>query len=490
MINSAVFVLLLLAPAAAFYRHHRTLQSSQLSAPRCDAPGEDCGQEVCITDFLTAGDPEGARKATAVYDVFPEDTESYSGYALVNESAKNKLFFWYVPPLNQDRNAPLLIWLQGGPGSSSLFGMFSEMGPYSVDSDGSTLLPRLSSWNKEYGMIFIDNPVGAGYSYTDTEDGYCTNTKVEASTQLYDLMQQFYQVFPELLRNDLYVTGESYAGHYVPGLAFKIHEENAKIDASASSNVKLPLVGLAIGDGWIDPYTQLSAYPEMLFNIGVADYNEKAVFSAYVSRTRQYIDQGDMYDAFTVWDEMINGDIYPYPNYYHNVSGSNDYDNFMNTNSPPSLGYYYPFVTSPSTRRSIHVGDRTYGGSSGICEMNLVEDFMVSFRREMEVLMNQYKVLIYSGQLDVIIGAALTEKMLPSFNWNDREAFTRAKKSIWRVLPTDAEVAGYVKQAGLVTQAIVRGAGHLVPFDQPERALNLIDKWIQGSDFENIVDPV
>lgn len=197
-----------------------------------------------------------------------------------------------------------------------------------------------------------------------------------------------------------------------------------------------------------------------------------------------------MYSAFTIWDEMINGDIYPYPNYYHNVTGSNDYDNFMNTNSEAELGYYRSFVTADNVRKGIHVGDGVYGGNGDICEMHLVEDFMVSFKGEVEILMDHYKVLIYSGQLDVIIGAALTEAMLPTFNWEGKGEFMLSEKKVWRITPGDADVAGYVKQSGRVTQAVVRGAGHLVPFDQPYRALDMMTKWIEDVPFENVVNPV
>lgn len=365
-----------------------------------------------------------------------------------------------------------------------MFGMFSEMGPYSVESDGRTLKANPATWNTEYGMIFIDNPVGAGYSYTETETGYCTNTKTEVSSQLFELMQQFYQVFPELLQNPLIITGESYAGHYVPGLAYKILQENKKGEAK----LQLPLTALAIGDGWVDPYTQLGGYPDMLFNIGVASEGEKIIFQDYVTRTQKAIEVGDMRTAFEVWDEMINGDIYPYPNYYHNVTGSNDYDNFMDTNEPASLSYYYPFVTAAETRRGIHVGEAVYNDGS-LCEQNLVEDFMVSFKDEVSELLENYKVLIYSGQLDVIIGAALTEKMVPTIPWSGRSKFLSSQKKVWRVSPQDAEVAGYVKQYANLTQAVVRGAGHLVPFDQPERSLDLISKWIQDVIFESVIDP-
>ena len=382
--------------------------------------------------------------------------------------------------------------------------MFTEMGPFYVESDGLTLTPRQSSWNKKYSMIFIDNPVGAGFSYTTSTTGYCTDTKVEVSSQLYELMQQFYQVFPEQLKNDLYITGESYAGKYVPGLAAKIHQENIALQRKTDGdphlrggewtgilggNVRIPLAGLAIGDGWTDPYSQLSAYPSMMFDISAADSTERAIVQEYVDTTRALIDSGEMYEAFTVWDRMINGDIFPYPNYFHNISGSNDYDNFMNTNSPPELSYYYTFLNSPATRTGLHVGNASFGGHSHDCEMALLNDFMVSFRPEVELLMENYKVLIYSGQLDVIIGAALTETMISQLEWTGRAAFQRTKKSVWRINSSDKEVAGYVKQHGLFTQAVVRGAGHLVPFDQPQRALDLITRWVENVPFPNIVNP-
>lgn len=77
----------------------------------CDST-DDCGEEVCITNFLDEEDPDGARNAIRVFDLFPDDVESYAGFASVNNTAKNKLFFWYVPALNKNSTAPLLIWLQ------------------------------------------------------------------------------------------------------------------------------------------------------------------------------------------------------------------------------------------------------------------------------------------------------------------------------------------------------------------------------------------
>lgn len=74
---------------------------------------------------------------------------------------------------------------------------------------------------------------------------------------------------------------------------------------------------------------------------------------------------------------MLNGDVFPYPNYFHNVTGSNDYDNLMNTNAPKSFSYYTKFINKPEVRKAIHVGNATFNDGHE-CEMHLLNDFMVS----------------------------------------------------------------------------------------------------------------
>ena len=101
----------------------------------------------------------------------------------------------------------------------------------------------------------------------------------------------------------------------------------------------------------------------------------------------------------------------------------------------------------------------------------------------------RYKVLIYSGQLDVIIGAALTQRFLPGVAWHGQAAYNAAPKAVWRVKPTDVEVAGYARVVGNFTQVVVRGAGHIVPGDQPERALDMISRFVEGRGYKSYVDP-
>lgn len=336
------------------------------------------------------------------------------------------------------------------------------------------MAPMPSTWNKDYAMLFIDNPVGAGFSNTASSKGY-VNNETEVADNLYSMLDQFYKVFPEDLKRDLYVTGESYGGHYVPAIAERIHSENKN-----GASIQIPLRGVAIGDGWIDPVVQMTGYPAQMFNLGLADAQQRAVIQSYCDQAVQYIKSGQMLKAFTVWDEMLNGDVFPYPNYFHNITGSNDYDNFMRTNPPANFEYYAKFLNLPSTRKSLHVGSTPYGVNASDCEHHLLRDFHASMVPRLQVLLENYKVLIYSGQLDIIIGAPLTELFLPKVEWSGQSAYQVASRKIWRVRKDDAEVAGYIRQVKNFTQVIVRGAGHIVPADQPERAFDMINRFVKN----------
>lgn len=125
------------------------------------------------------------------------------------------------------------------------------------------LSAKTYTWNTEFAMLFIDNPVGAGFSYTGTGQGYCHNQD-DVSRDLLETMRQFYIIFPETAKNDLYITGESYAGHYIPGFGARIYQANLQGAAN------IPLAGLSIGDGWTDPITQLQGYASVGYTDALA----------------------------------------------------------------------------------------------------------------------------------------------------------------------------------------------------------------------------
>eukprot|EP01147_Barroeca_monosierra_P005272 gene5272-7051_t len=464
----AVTAICCLPAVQAFNRRPYRLQKS-LGVSR----GGDVGEPLVITDVRERrgiDEAQGAAKVTGIGNY-----TSYAGFYTVNKTTDNNLFVWYFPSQDQNPNAPLLIWLQGGPGGASTFGLFSEIGPFSVNKN-MELEERDTTWNTKYSLLFIDNPVGAGFSYTGTGKGFATNSRVDVARDLFACLNEFYSTFPNEAKNDLYITGESFAGHYIPAFGAYIHRENA------AGNANIPLKGVSIGDGWTDPVIQMEAIPALMFNLGLADHNQRKVLQNYTDRTVAAINNQQYTEAFDIWDEMLNGDVYKYPTYFYNLTGTLDYDNFLRTLPPPSFGYYSQFLNQNWVRQAIHVGNATL--NSGLeCELHLIPDVMDSYKPELALLMDNYKVLIYNGQLDLIVGVPLTELYLPTIPWSGASEFAKADRVIWKVAKSDDEVAGYVRSVKEFRQAVVRRAGHIAPFDQGRAVKDMVTRFISNHPF-------
>jgi len=164
------------------------------------------GLQVSLGLNLSPFISEGAdvRPLSLVGPIPGIDFPSYSGLISTNTSVNAEAFFWYWPALNGNSSAPLLVWLQGGPGSSSLFGMLVEMGPYRIDASFNPVL-NPDTWTKEYQMVFLDNPRGTGFSSADV---LCTNWECYGA-DFDSFIRQFLKAY-NLLGVDLYITGGAY----------------------------------------------------------------------------------------------------------------------------------------------------------------------------------------------------------------------------------------------------------------------------------------
>lgn len=216
---------------------------------------------LLLTPMIRSGRIDEARAACKV-EPMKAAIESYSGYLTVDEVHNSNLFFWFFPAMSGAATAPVLLWLQGGPGASSLYAVFNEHGPFLVNKCQGLKL-RNHTWVSTYSVLYVDNPVGTGFSFTGDDAGYSTG-QTAVGLNMYEALIQFFTLFPEYQQNDFYVTGESYAGKYVPAVSYAIHLNNP--DASFKINLK----GLAIGNGLVDPINQL-VHSEYLYQYGFID---------------------------------------------------------------------------------------------------------------------------------------------------------------------------------------------------------------------------
>nr|CAI5869722.1 unnamed protein product [Callosobruchus analis] len=420
---------------------------------------DDVGKPLILTPLLEQNKTDEARKAANVsLGGVASQVTSYAGYFTVNKRFNSNQFFWFFPSKGDYKNDPVLLWLQGGPGWPSMFGLFMENGPIAVDKN-SRLKIREHSWTNNHSVLYIDNPVGTGFSFTDNDDGYARN-ETQVGKELYIALQQFFTLFPELRKNDFFATGESYAGKYVPALAYTIHKNNP------TASKKINLRGIAIGNGYIDPLYQ-KGYAEYLYQLGLVDSTSSRAIKESEDKAVRCISNGNYSEAAKAFDEVQE--------IMNNVTGNVNPYNYLQLANPQIEAAMIIYLNKSETRRAIHVGNVTFGSTK--VHDNLHEDMPKSMTPWFIEVVNNYRVLLYSGQLDIIVAYPLTINLLHNIEFRDAGGYRNARRKIWY---DEKEVAGYVKTYGHLTEVLVRNSGHMVPFDQPKWAVNMITSFTRN----------
>lgn len=279
-----------------------------------------------------------------------------------------------------------------------------------------------------------------------------------------------------------------FAGKFVPATAFAIHE------AKDSLRVKINLKGIAYGNGITDPVIQLNI-SEWIYHLGPFDRHQAAYFNQKYNVAMNYINDGRYTDAFFVINELmfaLPNDYYNPPStYFKNITGYESYYNVLHLEAPAIRNYFDDFVEIPSVRRAIHVGSNTFNDRTAVVT-HLIDDLMNSAKPYLPVLMDNYKVLLYGGQIDIVVPFTSTEAFVASIPWSGAEELEAAPSRIWRPQAiTNASkgssnhVYGYVRTAGKVRLVMVRNAGHYVPLDQPEASLDMITRFINDLPFSD-----
>ena len=322
-------------------------------------------------------------------------------------------------------------------------------------------------------LIYIDNPVGTGFSFVDKDEGYAKN-EVDVGNDLHNALTQFFKLFPELQKNKFYLSGESYAGKYVPAIGHAIHTKNE------NAKVKINLKGLAIGNGFSDPLHQ-SVYGDYLYQLGLIDTNGLDVFHKYERKGRDCIRRKDFECAFNVFDELMDGDEHD-SSLFKNISGLTNYYNYLADGNDTADMMMAAFLKRSDIRKAIHVGNLTFNGLDGEnkVEEHLKLDIFASVTPYLTELLSHYRVCIYNGQLDIIVAYPLTINFLKKLKFEHSEEYKKAPRYIWRV---GTEIAGYVHEAGNLVEVLVRNAGHMVPHDQPKWAFDLINRFTGTKSF-------
>ncbi|PWA86957.1 serine carboxypeptidase-like 40 [Artemisia annua] len=401
--------------------------------------------------------------------------DQYGGYVTVNESAGRAFYYYFVEAEKSKQNLPLLLWLNGGPGCSSLaYGAMQELGPFRVNSDGKTLYRNKFAWNHAANVLFVESPAGVGFSYSNTSSDYHKCGDASTAADNYVFLLNWFERFPEYKDRDFYISGESYAGHYVPQLAHTILHYN-----KMANKTLINLKGILIGNAVINDETDdLGMYQYFGSHALVSDETSAQIhkycdFSPNVTtqsaecnkatdEVNLNLENIDIYNIYA--PKCLNPSLTPSPKPTSHVI------------DPCSEHYTYAYMNRADVQEAIHANvtklDHTWEPCSDIIP-NWHDSPSTIIPLLREFMENNLRVWIFSGDTDARVPITSTKYSINTMNL--------PIKTSWHAWSYQREAAGFVQAyEGDLTLATVLGAGHQVPSYKSKNSLALVSHFLKG----------
>ncbi|KAI0757606.1 serine carboxypeptidase [Daedaleopsis nitida] len=384
-----------------------------------------------------------------------------SGYG--DLASDESIWFWYFAARKDPDTAPLTIWLNGGPGSSSMIGLFQELGPCRIRNDSSGVDLNPYAWNEFSNMLFIDQPVGVGFSHGSMTVG----TSQEAAADVWKFLQIFFadERFSKLQKNDFAIWTESYGGHYGPTFAAYFLDQNTAIANSSASGVHINLKFLGIGDGLTDPLAQ---YPGYLTYAASNPYHPLVNSSDIAQAQEAFNKPGGCKDLITQCYETDTDDICVRAMTFCNayilspLGGDYDYYYVLASFNDPYPPEFSDWLNSADVTARIGA-ESTYMESSGAVYDNFFDtgDWMRNSRPDLERVIDAgVRTLIYDGDADYILNFHGVEAMIDALQTKFSGEYAQQEFANYTVR---GQTAGVFKNAGTFSYLRVFGAGHEVP---------------------------
>ena len=394
---------------------------------------------------------------------------------------------------NDPENDPVVLWLNGGPGCSSLTGLFLELGPASIDNK-LNIVHNPYSWNSNASVIFLDQPVNTGYSYS----GGSVSDTIAAGKDVYALLTLFFKQFPQYAHQDFHIAGESYAGHYIPVFTSEIMSHKKR---------NINLKSILIGNGLTDGLTQYEYYRPMACGDGgwpaVVEEGQCQGMDNALPRCQSLIES--CYNSESVWSCVPaaiycnNAIIGPYQR-----TGQNPYDVRVPCEDGSlcysQLTWISKWLNKPEVMEALGAEVDSYDGCNFDVNRNFLfaGDWMMPFHRLVPGILEKMPILIYAvkfltpkyryaqrvlilvqGDADFICNWLGNQAWTEALEWPGQKAYNEVALEDLK-LGGDGRKIGEVKNNGNLTFMRLHAGGHMVPLDQPEASLDFFNRWLSG----------
>lgn len=432
----------------------------------------------------------------------------YSGY--LNATGSIRLHYWFIESAGDPAKDPLILWLNGGPGCSSMEGLLNENGPFHVADDGQTIYLNPYSWNLIANVLYLEAPAGVGYSYS--EDGETATDDDKTSLNNYVALKEFIKLYPEFSGNDIYLFGESYAGVYIPTLALRIAADpffkhftgigvgNGLLDIKLNMNAVMYFAyyhGLVGTDAWAELFASCCLGTETHTCDFVGTAQTSPACNALLLNTLHDMEgyglnKYNIYEDCAIIDtaredsvviprrlmDITLAQLFKKPSPFElrkaeaMANGKNVQVELPCVNSSSMTKY----LNDHRVRTALHVAETVPRWD--ICaDLNYTTLYQNMTDQFLALLAQNKQIMVYNGDVDSVC------------NFLGGEWFTDALQQpvLSNTLPWyyqfkgTAQVGGFYKQFRNLKFLTIKGAGHMVPQDKPELALHVLATFLNDT---------
>lgn len=391
-----------------------------------------------------------------------------------------------------------------GPGCSSMAAWSIENGPFTLSDDGKTLKLASSRWNKEANMLFVESPVGVGYSYSLNPEDYQVYNDNRTASDIYNFVVNFLDVFEEYKTRDFYVAAESYGGHYAVVTVREIHLHN-----QVSTNAKINLKGFLIGNGLTDNFNDDNSVPAFMvqhalitisqYSDGLKACNNDFVHNAHLPRCAAMLEEFynmleniNPYAIYATCEGLdLSNRVHQSNNKKHRLFTltsqlsyhASDDGSIVRASAPCIDGTgMESYFNRDDVRRALHV-DIESSNRWEFCNLkinsiyNFTWDSMIPFIQELSPI---YRALYYSGDTDIAVNVMGSQASIYQTGQQIVEKWRQ-----WH-LPGSKQVAGMIQKWDHITFVTVRGAGHMCPHEtmgRPAETLYMFNSFLKNEKF-------
>lgn len=409
-----------------------------------------------------------------------DNVTQQSGY--FNTPSGDSLFYWYFESRDNPTEDPVLVWLNGGPGCSSLEAILVENGPARLQNAEGEFTRNPWSWNNHANVLYIDNPAQTGYSV-----GHSVTNSIAASEDFKNAVKLFFKQHDELGKDTFHIAGESYAGRYVPVFAAAVND---------SPDVGKKVKSIMIGNGLVSPVAEYDSYQPMLCGKGgwPAKFSSNECESMSNETPRCTQSMQNCVDSVQIGNDD-GGFACQIASYFcsplqQSFLGLNPYDIRDKSCQPTKSNLCYPimdwaqaYFNRPEVMDALGANASIKQNGFEICNNKVTDGFYESgdpysptFRNVSSLLTQDVAVLAYNGDADIVLNWLGAKQWTSELEWSNQKEFQNTKPKDW--VPNGQLKRGEVTNYGKFSFVKVHDAGHMVPFNQPESAYYMAQSWL------------